>query len=162
VGVEDVGGVKLEGMGAVIAKLFCALTILTATSCAPAAVERVQIKPQISAEEQAKYDEAENLAARHDANDEEKREKARRCVQIGGKYDRIARFDPIFGCALTRPDAGKICEGNLQCTGECLAPERNAKPGEKIKGRCEASFRPTLGCIGRVENSRVTEILCVD
>ena len=90
------------------------------------------------------------------------------CQAAGGKWGRIG-LNPREECNLPTSDAGVVCSDSNECESLCIAELSKAhqervmrdKAIIQTKGKC-AAWHIIVGCIPRVENGQVREILCID
>ncbi len=90
------------------------------------------------------------------------------CEAQGGRWGRIG-LSPVESCNLPTSDAGTVCSDSSECESLCIADLSQADRDRLMRGKVTiettgkcAPWRIVVGCIPRVEEGKVTGLLCID
>ncbi|MFT3729434.1 MAG: hypothetical protein QM759_16540 [Terricaulis sp.] len=84
------------------------------------------------------------------------------CAAAHGAYHQVGLM-ATWVCVTPMADAGKVCSGRSQCTGQCIyeGGDRQPAQGAAVQGRCQRT-NVQFGCFAAVEGGRAQPALCVD
>ena len=83
------------------------------------------------------------------------------CTVKGGAFLKQGRLG-CYQCVVSYTDAGKICQGNADCQGQCInTGEFIAANAKTQSGQC-ASDSSAFGCYQTIEKGMAQPAICVD